>query len=816
MGRSNTSGHTTVVGTHPYLELNNQGQIQRFYLNQDTHTLGRDRTFSNLPIPPSWDIISNRHAILRKEGEDYRIFDGDGQRPSTNGIFINKTRINTSTGYLLQSGVQLEIGQDPRNYILLTYTNPNRSQLTVQASKQRLSLQGLREWPVELGREPTPGRYAAIQLDAPTVSRLHAVITPSPQGGYRLEDRSTNGTFLNEKPINTTVPLQDGDTIRIGPFSLLLRQDTLELVDRGNFIRLDAHRLVRQVKDKQGQTKTILSHVSLPIEPGQFVALVGGSGTGKSTLLKTLLGIEPTQEGGIFLNGDNLRQNFNLYRSQIGYVPQDDIVHPDLTVAEVLTYSCQLRLPPDTDVNAIIDRTLDQVKLEFVRNSFVRDLSGGQRKRVSIAVELLADPKLFFLDEPTSGLDPGLDKEMMQLLRELAHQGRTIVLVTHATANIEVCDRIAFLGRGGHLCYFGPPQEAMGFFEMPSADFKYFADIYIKLDQGKTKSENEQTVKHWTEKFLHHSAPYQSYIQASLSPGKVTPSQPPPRSGSGSSPLNQLWLLSQRYLKLILRDRLSLALSLLTAPIGIGLIVLTLQGKTPLAELDTLDVTQAPLALRVLFIFTCAAILVGLLSSVQEIVKESSIYARERLVNLGIFPYLGSKFLIRSALAILQTLLIVLVILVGFQSPTPELILWSIGLSLTTFLTLMATLSLGLLVSAFVTNETEANNSLSLLFLPQIIFSGVLFELTGFASKLSWLTISRWSVGAYGTLVDVNAMIPEQTPLPGIEPPPLPFEPTPVYDPTWDNLRLNWGILCLHTVVYLAIALWLQKRKDIL
>jgi ABC-type multidrug transport system permease subunit len=274
--------------------------------------------------------------------------------------------------------------------------------------------------------------------------------------------------------------------------------------------------------------------------------------------------------------------------------------------------------------------------------------------------------------------------------------------------------------------------------------------------------------------------------------------------------------LSQRYLKLILRDRLSLALSLLTAPIGIGLIVLTLQGKTPLAELDTLEITQAPLALRVLFIFTCAAILVGLLSSVQEIVKESSIYARERLVNLGIFSYLGSKFLIRSALAILQTILIVLVILVGFQSPNPEIISWSIGLSLTTFLTLMATLSLGLLVSALVTNETEANNSLSLLFLPQIIFSGVLFELTGFASKLSWLTISRWSVGAYGALLDVNAMIPEQTPLPGIEPPPLPFEPTPVYDPTWDNLRLNWGILCVHTVVYLAIALWLHKRKDIL
>ena len=213
------------------------------------------------------------------------------------------------------------------------------------------------------------------------------------------------------------------------------------------------------------------------------MALVGGSGAGKSTLMKTLLGIEPTTSGTVFLNGDDLRRNFDLYRTQIGYVPQDDIVHADLTVEEVLTYACQLRLPPDTNISTVVDHTLEQIKLEHVRHTFIRDLSGGQRKRVSIGVELLADPKLFFLDEPTSGLDPGLDKEMMKLLRELADQGRTIILVTHATANLEVCNRIAFMGRGGRLCCLWLiSQEALDFFEMPAVDFKYFADIYLKLD----------------------------------------------------------------------------------------------------------------------------------------------------------------------------------------------------------------------------------------------------------------------------------------------------------------------------------------------
>ncbi|WP_424103726.1 ATP-binding cassette domain-containing protein [Moorena producens] len=804
-----------------YLELNNQGQVLRFSLEKGFYRLGRDRTWSDFDIPEKgWTIVSQRHAFLLQEGEDYRIFDGDGANPSTNGLFVNHTRI--TDGYLLKHGVELTIGQNPRDYIRLSYFNPAHSQPKVTRNKRQLSLASVQKWPLQLGRSPNPELSHCWQLDAPTVSTLHATIIKISEGNYQINNYSRNGTFINDKLIHKPVLLKDGNTIRIGPFILLLRQDTLELVDQGNQIRIDADKLLRQVSYKLGKKRTILNQVSMPIEPGQLVALVGGSGTGKSTLLKTLLGIAPITKGTVFINGQDLRQHFNQYRSQIGYVPQDDIVHRDLTVKEVLTYACQLRLPPDTDVKQVVKQTLSQVKLDFVRNTVVGNLSGGQRKRVSIAVELLADPKLFFLDEPTSGLDPGLDKEMMQLLRELANQGRTVVLVTHATANIDVCDRIAFMGRGGRLCYFGPPTEAMDFFKMPSPDLRYFPDIYLKLEQGETPEELEQNSENWHQRFL-SSPGYKTYISAHLSPGQRLLSTSIPSKSAGipvfkqlkQLKLKQLLLLSRRYLKLVVRDMRSVALALLTAPIGISLIILTLSGKDPLAQLNSPEITQAPLALQVLFIFTCAALWVGLSSSLQEIVKESSIYARERLVNLGLFPYLGSKVLIRCGLALLQTILIVTIVLYGFKSPTSALLDWKIGLGITTFLTIIAATSLGLMVSTLVKNESEANNTIPLILLPQIIFSGVIFKLKGLASTLSWLMVSRWSMGAYGALVNVNSMVPEQSSRFGLKLPPPPFEATPVYDATWQNLILNWLLLCLHIAVYLIIAFRLQKRKDI-
>lgn len=778
--------------THPYLELNNHGQVLHFYLTRQQHIIGREATLADLVVPEEWQVVGRCQAVLCQQGGDYCIYDGDRQKPSTNGLYVNHTRITPATGFPLSNGIEISIGQNPENLVVLRYYNPLKPVVNVTPGMRAISLKNRS---VLIGRDIN----ATLPLDAPTVSRHHATIDTDAQGRYILKDHSTNGVFVNGQRVNSTAVLLIGASIRIGPYTLGLRGDQLQVLDQGNQIRLDAYNLVLETNGKRR-----LDDISFAVEPGQFVALVGGSGAGKSTLMRTLLGTEQTTQGVVFLNGEDLRKNFNLYRMQIGYVPQDDIIHRELTVAEVLTYAAKLRLPPDIDVTTVVEKTLQDVEMSHRRNAKVSELSGGQRKRVSIGVELLADPKLFFLDEPTSGLDPGLDKKMMQLLRKLADQGRTVILVTHATANMKLCDRVVFLALGGRLCYFGPPNECLQFFGVRDD----FADIYNQLE----KPEN---VIDKAEKF-HQSDDYRRYVTNHLSAGNQTSQiNAGNEQRAGVSLIKQLSLLTQRYFQIQKRDRINLALALLTAPIGISLITIVLKDEHPFVLPKQPDANLPSLALRVLFVLTCAALWVGLSSSLQEIVKEAAIYLRERLVNLGLFAYLGSKLTVLSGLALLQTLLISLIILVFFKSPKPEFISWQLGLSITTFLTLLTSMSLGLLVSAFVKNGTQANSALPLLLIPQIIFSGVLFNMEGIASKASWLMLSRWSIGAYGALVNINAMVPEPMKLPNGSIAPRPFEPTPVYDATWSNLSLNWGILCLHTVVYLAVTLWLQKRKDI-
>ena len=794
-----------------YLEIGKVNQREKSLkvaLTKRIFKLGLDRQWSDFLV--SWPELDRRHAFFLREGNDYRIYGGGDRDPERFALAIKGQPIDVENGYLLSHGDLITVGHRPtvylRYYNVTTSSAPSpdvggnvniASSLPPAPSGSPVQLDNRDLFAIGCEDE------ADLQLVASTVMENHAMLVKK-RHRYWLHNSDGRSTFVNEKFVKRKVPLKQGDVVRIGPYFILFSPRRLDVITSGNQVQIGA----RQISVALGRflkRKQILNEITLTCQTGELVALVGGSGAGKSTLMKALLGIAPVTSGELLINGHELKQHFNLYRTSIGYVPQDDIIHTGLTVNEVLTYACRLRLPPRSPIREIVNRALQQVDMSSVRNSLVSKLSGGQRKRVSIAVELLSDPQMLFLDEPTSGLDPGLDRQLMELLEDIAKQGRLVVLVTHATENIGVCDRIAFLGSGGRLCYFGPPAGAVNFFKRHSPSVNSFTDIYHLFNQDDRVERAKVIAQYWQAKNRHAE---ESVRHQDAMPKKaIRPNRPQ------ASRLRQWVTLSRRYLKLTLRDYRSAAISLITAPIAIALIKLPLPDEEPLASM-TGSVTQAPLALKTLFVITCAALWVGLSSSIQEIVKESSIYRRERLINLGLLTYVGSKLLVRALLALGQTSLIVWIVMRLFEAPSPEVIGWPLGLGISTFLTLVSASSLGLLTSAIADSEAAANSLLPLVLLPQIIFSGVLFDLQGVASKVSWLTISRWSMGAYGALVDVNAMVPESKTVPGITLPPPPFEVSSVYAPDISNLLLNWLILLVQTVFYAILTAVIQRRKD--
>ena len=230
--------------------------------------------------------------------------------------------------------------------------------------------------------------------------------------------------------------------------------------------------VTKDVLDRKSHGRVrLVNAVSFRIEPGAFVAVVGGSGTGKSTLLDCLNGLRPATDGGIYFDTNNYYDNIKSYKNVIGYVPQRDIMHDDLTVEDGLFYTAMLRMrsmASKEEIRAHVREAIADVRLTGREKLKISSLSGGQRKRVSIAMELLSDPKVIFLDEPTSGLSPDLDLEMMELLKELAGKGRTIVVITHAMENLDKCDKIAFLGKGGRLCFYGEQKEVFRYFNRKS------------------------------------------------------------------------------------------------------------------------------------------------------------------------------------------------------------------------------------------------------------------------------------------------------------------------------------------------------------
>jgi ABC-type multidrug transport system ATPase subunit len=639
------------------------------------------------------------------------------------------------------------------------------------------------------GRPVVVGRDGAdLVLPSPAVSRRHAIIERV-GGGHAVRDLgSTNGTFVSGQRV-TRAELAAGAVVQIGAFKLVYDGSGLTQIDQRGAVRIDGRNLTRYAGGRP-----ILRDVSLSIAPREFVALVGGSGAGKSTLMKALAAYAPADAGQVLLNGDDFYDQLDAYRAMVGYVPQDDTLHRELPVARALAYAARLRLPADTsgaEIDARVARVLEEVDMTAQRDKRIDRLSGGQRKRVCIAAELLADPSLFFLDEPTSGLDPGLEKRMMVTLRRLADAGRTVVLVTHATANITQCDHVAFVAEG-RLVFFGPPREAPAFFGVPGGDF---ADIY-----GLIESDAER----WEARFR-ASGSYAQYVARRLAEVPPAPSARRRRTlstrGPGIALPRQIAVLARRYLHVLAQDPRNLLLLLLQAPV-IGYLL------TLVAEPEALVGRRANAvdAKTVLFMLSTVAVWFGIINSARELAKESYVFRRERLAGVGVVAYVLSKLVVLVALVVLQSAALLAVLGVTVTYPASGVLLAGPAeLLVTTVLTSIAGLSLGLCISAWARTPDRATSLVPLALIPQILFSGVLFPFDAGISPtrvLSWLTASRWAIDAYGTTVNLDRL------------PPVARKPAPefAFDPA--HLVQCWEILGGFALVCLVLACVLLARRD--
>ncbi len=743
-------GHTVVLPPTrpPRLRVTTPEGSQELPLPAGTLTLGRDPACD---IVASAEAVSRRHASLERRGDKLLVRD----LGSTNGISVDGVLVPEK---LLGDGGQVAIGKS----VTLTFLAaedvaaeaPGYAGWAAGAEPQAQVYDIGEGQSLQLGR----GAETVVHLAHPQVSQLHAEVSRQ-QGQVVIRDKgSSAGTFVNGQQVVERV-LHEGDVVRIGPNQLVIRDGRLQLMSEEGRLRLDAFHLGKTVGKEK---KKILRDISLSIRPQEFVAVVGGSGAGKSTLVTALCGFKPATEGAVLLNGADLYRNFDAYRNEMGYVPQDDIIHLDLSVRKALDYAARLRLPADTteaERRQRVADVIDELDLKSAADTTIRSLSGGQRKRASIGVELLTRPSLFFLDEATSGLDPATESQMMKLLRKLADQGRTIILITHATKNVMVCDKVCFLARGGYLAFFGPPEDALAYFGV-----KDFDEIYERIEAGATPEE-------WAARYL-RSRECQDNVVTPLTEVAKAWTQPGGATGGGdgrgtAAPLaaapgakvratsgwDQFLILSSRYLRIVMSDKKTLILLLAISPVLCMIDFIT--WKNDLFDPVT---GSASKAVTMLFMACIIGVLVGTITSVREIVKEDAIYRRERMVCVKVFPYVMSKIAVGSIFALYSA-----VVLWGFKMLAVDFS----HLSLTGYLSLLFTFVLvtfaglmwGLLVSAVAPTEDRAMLLVILVLVPQFMFAGGMLpmaDLGFFGKAMGAVTSTRWGLGALATIAEVK------------------------------------------------------------
>lgn len=652
-------------------------------------------------------IISDKKLILRDLN-------------SSNGTYVNKQKITQAQ---ITPDDQIHFGTYKFN--LERFSNYFEDTSSRDASNLSVTI---KEGVNRVGR----ARDNDIVLMHPLISAHHAIIIRRGEQ-YEIEDlNSRNGVFVNGRKI-TKCNINPNDKVSLGIYPINISAANILKTYRGD-IKLDLHRINFSVNNKDG-LKHILTDISLSIFPSEFIGLIGPSGSGKTTLMNIINGYKFPSSGEVLVNSTNLHMNYELFRGNIGFVPQDDIIHRELTVYQSLYYSAKLRLPLDTTEEEIqfrIKEILKKLDLEKTKDVIIgtpekTGISGGQRKRVNLAQELITQPSLLLLDEPTSGLDPKTDKDIMKLLRKLADEGRIILLTTHhiTKENFKTFDDIILLASGGKLAYFGPSYpDSMEYFNVNEPE-----DIFTALEKkgDANKISADYKVSRFHKEFVEKRKLDTKEIEIT---GKAE------KQNKREFGFKQFFTLLGRGFDIKKSDTVNSLVLLAQSPV-LGLLIGFALGKGD----DTPGLP--PAFINPTFVLIVCAIFFGVLNTSREIVSERAIYFRERMVMLKIPSYLFSKYFLLSMVSIFQSVILVAIVysMCGLEGNIAPIMINIILLSL-------SSMSLGFLLSALV-KTSEAAISLSIFALiPQIIFGGAILhigKMEGVIKYISYFMISRWS-----------------------------------------------------------------------
>ncbi len=643
--------------------------------------------------------ISGLHAQL--------IFDANGQLfvidlGSTNGTFVNGNRIAPGVQTLVRS-LDIVAFANP-NGVKLVF-NPDDFQSSANSippvsdaqfdSKVTLDNLFRSKSTITIGRNPDND----LVLSHPSISRAHAKIERKGDNKYLISDLgSLIGTFVNGHQISGSTTITSSDSIFIGRYQISVSGAVRDLSTE---VSIKAENI--QKRFSNGKIGLHACSIEMPAQ--SLIAVMGPSGCGKSTLLKALNGDAPATSGKVYIGGLDLEKNYDYLKTQIGYVPQDDIVHADLTVEQSLFFAAKLRLAHADDkiVKEKIEQVLVDLNIAQIRKNLVGKISGGQRKRVAIAVEILSNPLVLFLDEPTSPLDPQTIEEFLGILRTLAKKGTTVVMVTHKPEDLNYMDTVVFLAEGGHFVYQGGVNDYLSFFGVQDTVKVY---SQLAMPQAKKWISNESKANN------------NSKLQPAVKPKNL----------HNTSFFSQLFWLSMRYFRIKFNDGLNTAVLIGQAPIIAALLCLIF---------DTVNAS-------VLFLMAVCAVWFGANNAAREIVCEQSIYKRERMFNQRIVTYIFSKLIVLGTFAAIQSLLFTMIIAFRYSdldpawNNVPYTFFWMFALSI------CATM-MGLFISAIVSTTEKVMTIVPIILIPQVMLAGAVAKIpNAVVEMLSYLTLSRW------------------------------------------------------------------------